>query len=230
MALTWQNDYKAYNWAEQRKLETHPKTGAAQLVEVRELVKEITIPKYVEVEQAVSLKPQLFEHISNDDLLRYGVPAEWLNDVRLANEDSLMELVVHLPSEAAEALLELATGNTPQLIEPVSAVEEPFEHPDAQRRFRVMSNVEELERALEYPWEKWTVFLHPAQREYVERSYRVIKFQEDFDIIKSLGVVFPAACGVSYVNLNSSNTPLLAAGIFISWFRKKQIYYEFRLR
>lgn len=23
-----------------------------------------------------------------------------------------------------------------------------------------MHNVEELERALEYPWEKWTVFLH----------------------------------------------------------------------
>ena len=33
-----------------------------------------------------------------------------------------------------------------------------------------MSNVEELERALEYPWEKWAVFLHPAQRELVERS------------------------------------------------------------
>src|SRR6185437_533139 len=27
---------EAYKWAERRKLETHPKTGAAQLVEVRE--------------------------------------------------------------------------------------------------------------------------------------------------------------------------------------------------
>ena len=34
-----------------------------------------------------------------------------------------------------------------------------------------MSNVEELERALEYPWEKWTIFLHPAQRQLVERDY-----------------------------------------------------------
>src|SRR6202012_6228359 len=40
----------AYNWAERRKLETHPKTGAAQLVEVRERVQEITVPKYVEAE------------------------------------------------------------------------------------------------------------------------------------------------------------------------------------
>src|SRR5215469_13938643 len=40
---------KAYQWAERRKLETHPKTGAAQFVEVRETFQEITIPKYVEV-------------------------------------------------------------------------------------------------------------------------------------------------------------------------------------
>jgi mRNA-degrading endonuclease RelE of RelBE toxin-antitoxin system len=39
----------AYHWAERRRLETHPKTGAAQFVEVRETVQEITIPKYVEV-------------------------------------------------------------------------------------------------------------------------------------------------------------------------------------
>ena len=29
---------KAYDWAERRKLETHPKTGVAQLVEIRERV------------------------------------------------------------------------------------------------------------------------------------------------------------------------------------------------
>ncbi len=41
----------AENRAERRKLETHPKTGAAQLVEIRETIKEVTIPKYVEEEQ-----------------------------------------------------------------------------------------------------------------------------------------------------------------------------------
>jgi hypothetical protein len=34
-----------------------------------------------------------------------------------------------------------------------------------------MHNIEELQRALEYPWEKWTIFLHPAQRQLVERDY-----------------------------------------------------------
>src|SRR6478735_4321303 len=39
---------KAYAWAERRKLQTHPKTGAAQLVEIRETVQEVVIPIYVE--------------------------------------------------------------------------------------------------------------------------------------------------------------------------------------
>jgi mRNA-degrading endonuclease RelE of RelBE toxin-antitoxin system len=161
----------AYHWAIRRKLETHPKTGAAQLVEIRETVQEITIPKYVEAVQLTPAKSPLFAHLTAETLLAYGVPEEWLEDVQRADEDSLLALTDHLPSEAAEALLDLATGATPQISQPVAAGAGPFDHPDAQRRFRVMNNVEELERALEYPWEKWTVFLHPAQRQLVERDY-----------------------------------------------------------
>lgn len=162
---------KAYHWAERRKLETHPKTGAAQLVEVRETVKEITIPKYVEVEESAPPKPLLFADVPEDDLFSYGVPAAWVGSVREATEDTVLELADHLPSEAAEALLDLAIGRKPQITQPVAPDTDPFDHPDAQRRFRVMSNVEELERALEYPWEKWTVFLHPAQGQLIERDY-----------------------------------------------------------
>ncbi|MGD0696914.1 MAG: 3'-5' exonuclease [Terriglobia bacterium] len=164
---------KAYQWAERRKLEAHPQTGAAQLVEIRETVKEITVPKYVVMaELPLGLgKPPLFATVSNDDLLGYGVPTEWLADVRRADEESILEVAAHLPAEAAEALLNLATGVTPEVPERAVAGADPFAHPDAQRRFRIMTNVEELERALEYPWEKWTIFLHPAQRELVERVY-----------------------------------------------------------
>lgn len=80
---------KAYSWAERRKLETHPKTGAAQLVEIRETVQEIFVPIYVEAKSAAikAPKPLLFASFKDDDLLGYGVPAEWLNDVKLADED-----------------------------------------------------------------------------------------------------------------------------------------------
>ena len=67
--------------------------------------------------------------------------------------------------------LKLATGGNTQISHLVIEDIDPFDHPDAQRRFRVMNNVEELERALEYPWEKWTIFLHPDQRQLVERDY-----------------------------------------------------------
>lgn len=164
---------RAYQWAERRKLETHPKTGAAQLVELRETVKEITVSKYVDGVRykLPSQKPRLFATVSDDDLLGYGVPKEWLADVRSANEDSILEIAGHLPAEAAEAVLNLATGVVPPVLERVVPGADPFAHPDAQRRFRTMTNVEELARALEYPWEKWTIFLHPGQRQLVQRDY-----------------------------------------------------------
>jgi superfamily I DNA/RNA helicase/mRNA-degrading endonuclease RelE of RelBE toxin-antitoxin system len=161
----------AYNWAMRRKIERHPRTGAAQLVEVRERVEEIPIFKQVTVEAPPARKPLLFANTSADDLLNYGVPPEWIDDVQRADADELYALIDHLPQEAAEALLELATGGMPKMPAPVTVDTNPFDHPDAQRRFRVLTNVEELERALEYPWEKWTVFLHPAQRHLVERAY-----------------------------------------------------------
>ncbi|MDE2463404.1 MAG: DEAD/DEAH box helicase [Alphaproteobacteria bacterium] len=172
---------KAYAWAERRKLEVHPTTGAAQFVEVRERVEEIRVPKYVEALAprvkipAVAMpapKPLPFAQTPEALLLGFGVPREWLEDVRKANEDSLLDLVEHLPAEAGEALLELATGGTPKAAPVVTQPDaDPFEHPDALRRFRVVANVEELERAFEYPWEKWITFLHPDQRQLVERDY-----------------------------------------------------------
>ncbi|MEZ5885287.1 MAG: UvrD-helicase domain-containing protein [Paracoccaceae bacterium] len=94
-----------------------------------------------------------------------------MNDVRTATEDTLFDIIEHLPQEAQEALLKLAVGEKPQPPEPVPAEADPFAHPDAQRRFRVLTNAEELKQALDYPWDKWAVFLHPAQADLVERSF-----------------------------------------------------------
>lgn len=159
---------KAYAWAERRKLETHPKTGAAQLVEIRETVLEVLVPVYVQQQPAAVL---LFSRMSDDELLSYGVPPDWLEDVKLATESSLLTLTDHLPAEASEALLELATGGKPRVPVFLAETRSPFDHPDAQRRFRVMADVEELQLALDCPWEKWAVFLHPEQRQWVERDY-----------------------------------------------------------
>ncbi len=165
----------AYKWAERRKIERHPTTGAMQLVEVRERVEEVEIFKPKEVAEPIAAtpasQPKLFDNLRKAELMAFGVPEEWVNDVRLATDDTLFDIISHLPQEAQEALLKLAVGEKPE--PPVTAPMEadPFAHPDAQRRFRVLTNIEELERALNYPWEKWAVFLHPDQLQYVERSY-----------------------------------------------------------
>ena len=165
----------AYKWAERRKIERHPTTGAMQLVEVRERIEEVenfqprAVPEPVAV--APEAKPKLFDNLRKFELMAFGVPEEWVNDVRAATEDTLFDIISHLPQEAQEALLKLAVGEKPEppAMTPVEA--DPFAHPDAQRRFRVLTNIEELERALDYPWEKWAVFLHPDQLQYAERVY-----------------------------------------------------------
>ena len=161
----------AYSWATRRRMEVHPHTGAMQLVELRETVREIEVPVYVEVERPAPPRPRPAARIPHDQLLSYGVPVEWMESVREADQDALLEIAGHLPEEAAEALLLIATGETPRAPLPAQSAADPFDHPDALRRFRVMRDIEELGQALEYPWEKWSVFLHPAQQELVERDY-----------------------------------------------------------
>ncbi|WEF24682.1 UvrD-helicase domain-containing protein [Paracoccus sp. S3-43] len=162
----------AYKWAVRRRIERHPTTGAMQLVEVRERIEEVEIRRPKEpAAPAVKAAPRLFDNLRKFELMSFGVPEDWVNDVRAATEDTLFDIIEHLPQEAQEALLKLAVGEQPQPPEPVAPEADPFAHPDAQRRFRVLTNVDELRQALDYPWEKWAVFLHPAQQSLVERNF-----------------------------------------------------------
>ena len=153
----------AYAWAEVRRIEVHPQTGAAQIVEVKERIEEVV--------RQVEREPPLFAKHEPDYLLALGVPAEWIDAVRTIGESGLEKLYAHLPAEAAERLLQLACGEP--VARPVTVkTADPFQHPDAQRRFRVLDSHDELRRALDYPWDQWIVFLHPAQRAVVERRFK----------------------------------------------------------
>jgi mRNA-degrading endonuclease RelE of RelBE toxin-antitoxin system len=197
---------KAYRWAERRRLEVHPRTGAAQLVELRETVQEIVVHRHVDAPGKPYQARRLFENIPTGSLLGFGVPTEWVNAVRDADEDGFFRLADHLPAEASQALLEIAAGGgwpptaplvvdygeslallessdhllgdalEPSLARPSvdadTALASALEHPDAQRRFRLVHTAAELERALDAPWDRWTVFLHPDQRAVVEREQK----------------------------------------------------------
>jgi hypothetical protein len=158
---------EAYQWAERRRFEVHPETGAAQIVEIRETVREIT--KIIERQ----VKPSLFGGFEADYLFALGIPTEWLDAVRLVSEDNFDALIGHLPDEAVERLLDLAAGKPVPRPAPIKGVTDvtALLHPDAQRRFRVIDNQQELRQALDFPWDQWIVFLHPTQRSVVERSF-----------------------------------------------------------
>jgi superfamily I DNA/RNA helicase len=111
---------EAYDWAARRRIEAHPRTGAIQIVEVRERVEEIAPRLPCEFAEAPTATYQavptnfIFQSLSEDDLSRIGVPLDWVSDIRGATEDRYFEIAGHLPGEAAEALLEYAaTGILP---------------------------------------------------------------------------------------------------------------------
>ncbi|MGC9270920.1 UvrD-helicase domain-containing protein [Acidiphilium sp.] len=171
----------AYAWATRRRIEAHPRTGAIQIVEVRERVEDVVPqPSFEFTVSTPTPTPNRttelniaypFAALDDEALLSIGVPPDWLADVRATSEDGFFALAAHLPGEAAEALLEYATSG--RFIRPVAMPPQidPYTHPDALRRIRLIVSHEELELALAYPWDKWGVFLHPSQRALVERSF-----------------------------------------------------------
>lgn len=169
----------AYAWAERRRIEAHPRTGAIQIVEVRERVEDVVPPAMFDFaapapavgQETKAASSALFASLDDDALLSVGVPSDWLADVRAANEDRFFTLAVHLPAEASEALLEFAATGKLAVPAPASAAADPLKHPDALRRIRLIADQDELEQALAFPWEQWGVFLHPSQRALVERSF-----------------------------------------------------------
>jgi hypothetical protein len=160
---------EAYAWAERRRIEAHPRTGAIQIVEVRERVEEAA-PTSVPLEPTPAPQQMIFRALSTEDLLAVGVPQDWIADVQAATEDAFFGLADHLPAEAAEALLEYVGTGRLRSPTPVAPAD-PFAHPDALRRFRVVENQEALALALDAPWERWAVFLHPSQQSIVDRGY-----------------------------------------------------------
>ncbi len=134
----------AYAWAERRHIEARPRTGAIQIVKVRERVENlfgVAPPAAPATAAPAPSPPPLFHALLSEDLLAVGVPQDWITDVQAATEDGFPALADHLPADAAEALLEFV--GTRRL-----------------RCFRVMED----QAPPDAPWERWAVFLHSAQQ------------------------------------------------------------------
>lgn len=160
---------EAYAWAERRRLDVNAFTGVPQFVIIEERREEIVHRFHTaEVRGA-----PLFSRFDDDYLLGLGVPARWLDAVKVADETQFLDQLIEvLPPEASEVLMRLASGELVPLSKPDTGKgSDPFRRPGAQRSFRVIDDDRVLEQALAAPWNAWVVFLHPTQRQVVDRDF-----------------------------------------------------------
>lgn len=176
--LLWVDKHdEAYAWASNRKLIIHPDTGGIQIIQVEEH-ERIATPVLFQENQPKGL----FSAYRDRQLRRLGVPDELMASVReVGSELELDKLEGVLAQEAYESLYLLA--NDFEYEEVVREYEREVEKTvdtqnfvaaldnlDSQRRFKVIEDALEIQELLNSPLEQWRVFLHPAQRRFVEMN------------------------------------------------------------
>ncbi len=160
---------QAYDWAERREIGRHSVTGALQIVEAAETVREME--RIVEVLVQPEASP-LFQSHDDGYLLSLGLPENWLPTLRrVRDDDQLLAVCEMLPDDVAERLFSVAAGELVTPPVPVAPDRPIIEAGDTRRRFFLVEDAEGLAAALEAPMDSWIAFLHPSQRALVERNF-----------------------------------------------------------
>jgi superfamily I DNA/RNA helicase len=168
----------AYQWATRKKCIVNEVSGALQIIDVEAVAATIErMPKYAT--QPVGK----FDAVIDRDLMRLGVPGILLPAIRqVVTDEDVDQILPHLPKEASDALIMLAAGYP--LGEVFAQLEKTKEQPaidpedieaalnnvDSRSRFIVITDDAQLEEMLAAPLAKWRVFLHPSQRNLVEKD------------------------------------------------------------
>ncbi|SFT52582.1 UvrD/REP helicase N-terminal domain-containing protein [Selenomonas sp. GACV-9] len=170
--LVWVDHHdEAYAWAERKRCNINPFTGAIQLYTVQEITEQVQVKG-------------IFEDITDDNLLKLGVPEEQLPFIRtLTSKDMFIQskgiitpdvyeglswILEDIPVDEVIELLEAERENAaPKAMDLRAALD----NVENQRFFRVVEGEDDLQAMLERPLEKWRVFLHPAQRKIVNKDY-----------------------------------------------------------
>ncbi len=158
---------KAYNWANRHKFDFHPKTKEAQLIRLREAQEQERREKVTQfMEREENTQPYL-SGLTQDQVLSVGVPPEYVAPVLSATESEFYNFIGVGFDSAIERLMRYQDNGILETPEPVPEGADPFD----KSQFYMVEDDADLERILQIPWEKWLVFLHASQREYVEGDY-----------------------------------------------------------
>ena len=174
--LLWADKHdNAYSWATRHRCSINSETGALQVYEPRQAAPPA-------VEGAAAAEPAIFGKLKRRQLLRMGVPADMAAEVLdICDDDALEDMAPRLPVEAYDALYLYMAGDTYEQIildretPPESVDTTDFNaaltRDDSRSRFVTIDNDIELEAMFNAPLERWRVFLHPSQRQLVERNW-----------------------------------------------------------
>ena len=196
--LLWVDHHDdAYRWAVRKKCIINSQTGSIQVFDVEEnnesvpsknVIRESEVKSNnttVGEAQNISSEDPIFKNISDELLIKIGVPDEALSIARkICSLSDLDKNINLLPPDAYEALYFLAEGySIDEVLDEFARNDEEVDTEDfaaalsninTQQKFIVLDGEDgenELKEILSAPLEKWRVFLHPTQRKIVEKSF-----------------------------------------------------------
>jgi superfamily I DNA/RNA helicase len=170
----------AYDNLDRYAYQVNPVSGGIEFMDVVHVGEKVLPQAEVALEGHAVAEP-IFAAYSGDQLLDLGVAAPLLPLVaKITTEDELLGLVEFAPQLSREVLLALHDGASPeQVLEQVTApqrADSPVDAGDYEAALsrpatQVTTDDAALQAVLEGDFARWQVFLHPAQRQIVERSY-----------------------------------------------------------
>jgi superfamily I DNA/RNA helicase/mRNA-degrading endonuclease RelE of RelBE toxin-antitoxin system len=182
--LLWVDHHdEAMAWASKKRCTINPEIGAIQIYDLVEGEEVVQAPAPTAASKKAE-PPPLFAALSDADLVGVGVPEELVPLVRsFRAKADLEQAAERLPKLAREGLDFLADGEPLEDVRVVMGLAKPpavvvpddfsaaLEVDASRSQFVVVENDEALQAMLDAPLEKWRVFLHPSQRQLVERVW-----------------------------------------------------------
>jgi hypothetical protein len=190
----------AYTWAENRKISHDGLSKVIRVVPVEssEITREDrqgakTSETNDSLKDLIALLPErvrgkayFFDAKSDAELTASDVPAPYISLLRkIADETDLMFVLDHLPGSVGESLFALAGLIGSQTVAKDSGLGDVSTDPGKADivenvvRYRTFTTdkslqewIDDLEKALQKPFEEWQYFLHPAQRKAVQTRSR----------------------------------------------------------
>ncbi|MDB4460526.1 UvrD-helicase domain-containing protein [bacterium] len=177
--LVWVDNHdESMAWAKNKLFDPNPATGAFQIINVDEVER---VASLVEKESVAPTTKSIFP-CDDAELVAFGVLEVLLPAVRaIKREQDIQTFNGILPEDVVEALLWLAAGLPPDeireligansQIESEPTIEESLDNENSKRHVVRIKSVEEFEKILDAPLEKWRLFLHPSQSQLATGNF-----------------------------------------------------------